>query len=118
MAEGEDYMALFNLFLLEMEEECEETVLMCDDDSSLATAALVASSSVASEASGTSVKEYFEGTIPSYSPSEFASHFRMSREAVQVRSSTVCCEIWTSVSTRILAYVTMTIHAVSNGNGR
>ena len=80
-------------FLLSVEQEevgdsvSEMMVLAsCSTENSLLmTGVKIAScSSSASIATGTAIEGFVECTVPLYSPSEFTSHFRMSRESVQV----------------------------------
>jgi len=72
------------------QEEVEDNVsemMACstDENSLLMTGVKIAScSSSASIATGTAIDGFVECTVPLYSPSEFSSHFRMSRESVQV----------------------------------
>ena len=80
-------------FLLSVEQEevgdsvSEMMVLAsCSTENSLLmTGVKIAScSSSASIATGTAIAGFVECTVPLYSPSEYTSHFRMSRESVQV----------------------------------
>jgi len=54
------------------------------NDGVMVALAAVASTSDAEDRTGTTVHGYAEQTVPLYSPSEFVSHFRLSRRAVEV----------------------------------
>ena len=89
-----------NIIALELEDDADFmfSVAFQNDSCLLMAAALVAackSSGCEDDRSGTTVRRYFEETIPQYSPSEFIGHFRMSREAVQVNMLNSYCAKFT-----------------------
>lgn len=62
-------------------------LFVVEDSELMISAAAALAAPKESDVSGASVEKYYEVVIPSYTPSEFHSHFRMSRQAVQVNSS-------------------------------
>ena len=84
--------------VIAIEIDDDDDAVFDNENSLLMSAALAAAcetSRCEDDRSGTTVKRYFEETIPQYTPSEFISHFRMSREAVQVNILNSYCAKFT-----------------------